>query len=103
MCALADAVCCPPRLSACSSATRHIGYAAILPCGRRGPEEDLLGEESGPPVAALRLISVHAGHRQPHQEVRALAERSGYDFTSSQRALLLIPTLTKVYGIKIGL
>lgn len=53
-------------------------YAAILPRRWRWPEEDLLGEEPRPAVAALRLVSVHAGHRQAHQEVCPVAERSGY-------------------------
>lgn len=51
--------------------------AAILPRWRRGPEEDLPGEEPGPAVSALRLVSVHAGHRQAHQEVCPVTERSG--------------------------
>lgn len=39
-------------------------YAAILPCRWCGPEEDVLGKESRPAVSALRLVSVHPGHRQ---------------------------------------
>lgn len=56
--------------------------AAILPRWRRGPEEDFLGEEPRPAVSALRLVSVHAGHRQAHQEVCPVTERSGYFFDS---------------------
>lgn len=57
--------------------------AAILPRWRCRPEEDFLGEEPRPAVSALRLVSVHTGHRQAHQEVCPVTERSGYFWYSS--------------------
>lgn len=67
-------------------------YAAILPRWWRWPEEDLLGEEPGPAVAALRLVSVHAGHRQAHQEVCPVAERSGCVLDSRSPSVISINT-----------
>lgn len=102
----------------------HICYAAILSRWRCGPEENILGKESRPAVSALRLVSVHPSHRQAHQEVCPLTERSGYDFRQqqhrhtrtvaqqvqtishknafrySQRAAPLILSITTAYGIK---
>ncbi len=101
----------------------RICHAAILPRRRCGPEENVPGKESRPAVSALCLVSVHPGHRQAHQEVCPLAGRSRYDFkrqhththtvtqqvqtishknafSYSQRAPLLILTVTRAYGIK---
>lgn len=97
----------------------HVSYTAILPRWWRRPEENLLGKESGPAISALRLVSVHPGHRQTHQEVCSLPERSEYDFkkhththcvtqhvqTISHKHVLIqrappVITVTSAYGIK---
>lgn len=44
---------------------------AILPCRRRGTEENVPGEEPRPAVAALRPVPLHPGHRSAHQNLRA--------------------------------
>lgn len=81
-------------------------YAAILSCWRRGPEEDIPGEESRPTVSTLRLVPVHPGNRQAHQEVCPLAERSGYGFIKqvsvTLKAFQPFLTLTLILAI-IGL
>lgn len=64
---------------------------AILPCRRCWPEEDVLGEESWSAVPAVRLVSVHPGYRQAHQEVCPLTKRSGYDFTLITHTYCICP------------